>query len=89
MKLTKREIAILKDLKGGADIWGMSLAGECRDLERKGLVTVTKAMAPPDNGAERQPYFGCITSAIGHKSLKENLGPTPKAGKPKAQSLKP
>ena len=64
MNLTKKEKEALKGVKGGADIYSYPLAFTLRKLEKKGLVSICKAMDPPKDGAKQQPYFGCIAKKI-------------------------
>jgi len=73
--MTQKEI--LESVDGGADIYDLSLAIELRKLEKKGLVTVTRAMGAPENGAEQQPYFGCILSSKGRTTLTRQINGQP------------
>lgn len=70
-KLTAEEKKVMHQIAKGADIWGYYEAGICRDLERDfpSLITVTKAMNVPKDGAKKQPYFGAILTPAGLKEI--------------------
>lgn len=57
--LTPEERAALKAVGKGADVYDRAIAIVLRRLEKRGLVTITRAMMPPP-GDQRQPYFGAI-----------------------------
>lgn len=60
MKLTREHKRLLRELRGGADVWGRREAELCRELERAGLVKICAAMASPP-GHKQQPYFGAVS----------------------------
>ena len=70
-KLTAEEKKVMRQIVKGADIWGRYEAGIIRYIEREfpGLVTVTKAMNAPEDGAKQQPYFGAILTLAGLKAI--------------------
>lgn len=55
--LTDVEKRALGLVKHGADVYDYGIAKTLRALEKRGLVTITKAMMPP-SGENVQPYFG-------------------------------
>lgn len=73
MKLNLEQAEAILLIEGGADVYGYSLAKSLREMERakprahKKYFTITKAMQAPENGAERQPYFGAIATKLGAK----------------------
>lgn len=64
-------INALVDVKTGADIWGYADAKLYRDLGKLGLVDIVPAQNAPEDGAKRQPYFGCIINARGSAMIRE------------------
>jgi len=58
-KLTPSEAKALDLVKDGADVYDYGIALTLRALEKRGLVTITRAMSRPD-GRKQQPYFGAI-----------------------------
>ena len=70
MKLTKAHMALLKEVDGGADVWGIVEATLLRQCEKDGLVVICKPQADPP-GEKRQPYFGCILTSKGKSVLKK------------------
>lgn len=68
--LTRQQIAILKGVRNGADVWGYAEAGLLRGLEKThgSLITIVKAVASPP-GHMRQPYFGCVCTTEGKRVL--------------------
>lgn len=61
--LTKKEKSALALVRGGADVYDYGIALTLRALQKRGLVTITKAMNAPKDGRARQPYFGAISKA--------------------------
>lgn len=57
--LTKKESDALAMVSRGADVYDYAIALTLRKLEKRGLVTITRAMYSP-NGKNAQPYFGAI-----------------------------
>lgn len=74
MKLTDKQLRILKKIRYGADIYSRPLTIECRKLAGKGLIEITEAQNTPAGGAERQPYFGIILTTKGRKLLAKKRG---------------
>ena len=70
--MTHKEREALKSVRGGADIFSLSLARTLRDIEKheSGLVTITKAMGDYQVDKPR-PYFGAILTGKGKKALTE------------------
>jgi hypothetical protein len=68
---TNDQLAILASCEGGADVYGFADALFLRGLHqtRCGFVRIVKARYAPKNGAERQPYFGCILTRKGRDVL--------------------
>ena len=58
-KLTKKEKDALEQVRDGADVYDYGIALTLRALEKRGLVTIVKAVSPPP-GNRQQPYFGAI-----------------------------
>ncbi len=71
--LTKQDYETLDLCYGGADVYNYDIAKRCRKLEQFGLVKITKARCGPVNGAECQPYFGCIATGLGKQIAKRLL----------------
>ena len=70
-KLTVEEKKVMRQIANGADIWEYYEARIIRGIERDlpSLVTITKAMNAPEDGAQRQPYFGAILTPAGLKAI--------------------
>lgn len=66
-ELTAKQVALLRYLGSveGADLYNYGEAIDGRRLEARGLVVCVKAVNPPKNGAERQPYYGCAITDAG------------------------
>lgn len=76
IELTNEEARAILECENGCDVYSYALAGTIRKMERrgvKGLFDITRAMHAPENGAERQPYFGCISTPEGVKQALETL----------------
>lgn len=69
--LTAEEIAELRGVVNGADVWGYGNAKRLRSIQKKApdLIDIVPAMNRPP-GHERQPYFGCIATAAGRQFLR-------------------
>jgi len=69
--LTVEEIAELRGVVKGADVWGYANAGRLRSIQKKApdLLDIVPAMDKPP-GHMQQPYFGCIATAAGRKYLR-------------------
>lgn len=63
----------MKEIENGADVYAYNIAKELRGLQKSnpGLLVITKAMDPPKNGKEQQPYFGAILTVNGKKELEK------------------
>lgn len=71
VELTTDEIAVLRAVEKGADIWGVYEAKDLRSIQRKApeLIDIVPAMEKP-SGEKRQPYFGCIATKAGRDYLR-------------------
>lgn len=69
--LTTDEIAELRGVVKGADIWGYGNAKRLRSIQQKApqLIDIVPAMEKPP-GEQQQPYFGCIATAEGRQFLR-------------------
>jgi hypothetical protein len=69
--LTAEMKTVMAAIKDGGDVWGYGEARCLREIERRfpGLVTITKAMQAPSDGAKQQPYFGAILTNAGRKAI--------------------
>lgn len=66
------DVAALEAIRGpGADVYGYAEAMKYRDMERRGLVRCVEAMTAPNDGAEKQPYFGVVPTNEGRAMLAE------------------
>lgn len=70
MELTDEHYALMKSLRGGADIMGRREAQLCRTLERRGLIRIGKRQGTY-KVTGHLPYFGAILTAKGKIALKE------------------
>jgi len=68
VKLAQETRKILKQIKNGADIWGLREARILRECEKDGLVEICESQADIP-GEQRQPYFGCILTAKGREVI--------------------
>ncbi len=64
VKLTKKEKNALAMVRNRADVFDYGIAVTLLSLEKRGLVTITKARMK-QNGTERLAYFGAISKAKG------------------------
>jgi hypothetical protein len=71
--LTEKEKAALLAVKDGGDVWDRSTAVTLRALEKRGLVSIVKAMEPL-SGEKAQPFFGAITTKAGLAAIRETRG---------------
>jgi hypothetical protein len=71
LDLTPEQIAAMKAVKDGADVYAYGIALRLREVQRAhpGLIDIGRAMSPPSNGAARQPYFGAILTKAGHAAI--------------------
>jgi len=62
---------VLTAVRDGADIYSRQVAMLLRQMARRRppLVDIVEAMGAPENGAARQPYFGCIATGAGRDLL--------------------
>lgn len=68
MKLTDKQIEVMKSVRGGADILDYQAARECRKLAKLGLVHVCEPMG--DYAVEeKRPYLGAILTGKGKEQL--------------------
>lgn len=72
MDLTLEDVALLKTVRDGADIFGFGTARKLRALGKKAphLLTICDVMGDYP-GVHRQPYFGAIATADGKALLDE------------------
>jgi hypothetical protein len=68
--LTKKEKDALLAVKDGGDVYDRGTAVTLRALEKRGLVSIEKAVMPP-SGEKQQPYFGAITTKAGLAAIRE------------------
>lgn len=73
MFVPRNELSDLSALRAicvvGADVYGYAEAMKYRDMERRGLVRCVPAISAPENGAEKQPYFGVFITSEGRSKL--------------------
>lgn len=64
-KLTKEQIAAMREVKDGADIFNRAIAVRLREVQRNhpNYLTIVPAVMGTQNGA--RPYFGAILTARG------------------------
>jgi len=76
-RLTKHEIAALREVEGGADVWGYGIAVNLRSVEKKRpeLLKICRAKARLA-GHLRQPYFGAVATVEGRKFLAQHSNAT-------------
>jgi hypothetical protein len=69
--LTTDEIAELRGVLKGADVWGRPNAMRLRSIQKKApeLIDIVPAMDKPP-GHMQQPFFGCIATAAGRQFLR-------------------
>lgn len=69
-RLNKHEVAALREVVDGADVWGYGIAKHLRAVEKKRpeLLRIVSAKQKPA-GHLRQPYFGAIATSEGRKFL--------------------
>jgi hypothetical protein len=68
--LTPDEVAFLRDVQNGADVWGYGPAMHGRAIQRKAptLIRIVRAKEQPP-GHMRRPYYGCKATAAGKRAL--------------------
>lgn len=69
--LTAEMKKVMRAVKDGGDVWGLGEARCLREIKLRwpDLVTITKAMDVPADGAARQPYFGAILTDKGRAAV--------------------
>ena len=69
--LTAEMKAVMRQIANGGDVWGYGEARCLREVERRwpSLITITKAMNAPKDGAAQQPYYGAILTDAGRKAI--------------------
>lgn len=69
-------VEALESVKNGADVYAYGLAVKLREIEREQpeLIDICPPKAPPEDGAEQQPYFGCICTRAGQVYLADHKG---------------
>jgi len=70
MSLTPDEMALLREISGGADVFSRKTAKQLRALAKKAprLMRITEAMGEYP-GATRQPFFGAVCTTEGRALL--------------------
>lgn len=69
MDITQQEKTVLRAVKNGGDVYDRATAVALRALEKRGLVTIVRAVAPP-TGDKAQPYFGAIATKAGIAAIR-------------------
>lgn len=80
MELSKKHFEIMKDIEGGATIWGYVEAKLIREIQRYNETLVHIVDIPEleeitgeeFDGAKQMPYFGAILTEKGKQLLKLN-----------------
>lgn len=72
-QLNNDETQALKAVTHGGDVYGYKTARILRELEKRGLVSITKALFAP-SGEKQQPYFGAITTKAGRAAIARSEG---------------
>jgi hypothetical protein len=69
--LSRDQRAAMSAVAYGADVYSYSIALRLREVQRThpDLIDIGPAMGAPQNGAERQPYFGAILTAAGRMAI--------------------
>lgn len=72
MKIPKRLLKALAQVKDGADVHSYALAKELREVEQRfpSLISIGRLEMYQGDGTGVVPYFGAIATAEGKRALK-------------------